>query len=100
MGCNSPKGYWLLVVVNNIGLIFVGLDFVVVEFVVLNMQQQIQNLYIFIVKVTKSIIKLLSIILNEKLDNWQMYNICESKVAKMRFIQIISCPNVIDIKKM
>jgi hypothetical protein len=69
MGCNSPKGYWLLVVVNNIGLIFVGLDFVVVEFVVLNMQQQIQNLYIFIVKVTKSIIKLLSIILNEKLDN-------------------------------
>jgi hypothetical protein len=55
--------------VINIGLIFVGLDFVVVEFVVLNMQQQIQNLHIFIAMATKSIIKLLSIILNEKLDN-------------------------------
>jgi hypothetical protein len=69
MGFNSPKGYWLLVVVINIGLIFVGLDFVVDEFVVLNMQQQIQNLHIFIAMVIKSIIKLLSIILNEKLDN-------------------------------
>jgi len=55
--------------VINIGLVFVGLDFVVVEFVVLNMQQQIQNLHIFIAMATKSIIKLLSIILNEKLDN-------------------------------
>jgi len=72
--------------VINIGLIFVGLDFVVVEFVVLNMQQYIQNLHIFIAMATKSIIKLLSIILNEKLDNWQMYNICENKIAKMRFI--------------
>ncbi len=100
MGFNSLKGYWLLVIVNNIGLIFVGLDFVVVEFVVMNMQQQIQNLYIFIAKATKSIIKLLLIILNEKLNNWQMYNICENKVVKMRFIQINCCPNAIDIKRM
>jgi len=78
----------------------VGVDFIVVDFVVLNMQQQIQNLYIFIAKATKSIIKLFSIILNEKLDNWQMYNICENKIAKMRFIQIICCPNAIDIKRM
>jgi hypothetical protein len=69
MGFNSPKGYWLLVVVINIGLIFVGLYFVVIEFVVLNMQQQIQNLHIFIAMATNSIIKLLLIILNEKLDN-------------------------------
>ncbi len=84
----------------NIGLIFVGLDFVVVEFVVLNMQQHIQNLHIFIAMATKSIIKLLPIILNEKLNNGQMYNICENKVAKMRFIQIICCPNARDIKRM
>jgi hypothetical protein len=69
MGFNSPKGYWLLVVVINIGLIFVGFDFVVVEFVVLNMQQQTQNQHIFIAMATKSIIKLLSIIVNEKSNN-------------------------------
>jgi hypothetical protein len=42
----------------------------------------------------------LLIILNEKLNNWQMYNICENKVVKMRFIQINCCPNAIDIKRM
>jgi hypothetical protein len=41
MGFNSLKGYWLLVAVINVILIFVGLDFFVVEFVVLNMQQRI-----------------------------------------------------------